>query len=436
MTRPLSKKQASAANALTSYVEIKNIIGQILHGEEINAILDVILLHLERKLPKAQGSILLYDEEKNCLFTGAAPSLPPGLAKKIHGVLVGPMAGSCGAAAFHKRTVVVRDTFRDPLCRPYLGLVKEYNLKACWSMPILNIKGELLGTLALYYKTTHQPSEKELLLVKELADIVTLAIERDRSASLNKQKAEVLQMQRAHAINSLKDVSLGEMAKNISHEVNSPLAVILGSVHQINRMLQSDGTDPEKLKIYAARLDRSVGRIEKIVNGLRSIPGETSMAPFTKMAVNSVIADAITGHQKLFIRSDIKLIIDGELETIFECRASQISQVLDNLINNAFEAVAQTKNPWIQIHVSTDCQNIRFEITDSGHGIPAEDIERLMVPLFTTKVQANATGLGLPISKALIEEHSGRIWYDKSCQHTRFVIELPIEQTAIEKQAA
>lgn len=436
MTRLISKKTVNGANALTSYVEIKNIIGQILHGEEINAILEVILLHLERKLPKTQASILLYDEEKNCLLTGAAPSLPSSMAQKIHGVEVGPMAGCCGAAAFHKTTVVVRDTFKDPLCLPFIGLVKEHKLKACWSMPILNMRGELLGTFTLYYKTTHQPTEKELILVKELADIVSLAIERDRSARLSKQKAEVLQMQRTNSVNSLKGVTLGEMAKNISHEVNSPLAVILGSVHQINRMLETDGTDPEKLKIYAARLDRSVGRIEKIVRGLSSIPGEVSKAPFAKMAANSVIADAVTVHQKLFIRSDIKLIISGDLEVIFECRATQISQVLDNLINNAFEAVAQMKNPWIQIHVSTDWQNIRFEITDSGHGIPAADIEKLMVPLFTTKLQAKATGLGLPISKALIEEHSGKIWYDKSCQHTRFVIELPIEQTAIEKQAA
>lgn len=436
MTGLIGRKIANGTNALTSYVEIKNIIGKILHGEEINAILEVILLHLERKLPKTQASILLYDEEKNCLLTGAAPSLPSSLAQKIHGIEVGPMAGCCGAAAFHKTTVVVRDTFTDPLCRPFVGLVKEHNLKACWSMPILNMGGKLLGTFTLYYKTSHKPGEKELVLVKELADIVSLAIERDQSANLSKQKAEVLQMQRANAINSLKDVTLGEMARNISHEVNSPLAVILGSVHQINRMIETDGTDPEKLKKYAARLDRSVGRIEKIVRGLSSIPVETSGVPFDKMTVNSLIADVVAVHRKLFSRNDIKLIISGDLETIFECRATQISQVLDNLINNAFEAVAQTKNPWIQIHVSTRWQNICFEITDSGHGIPEADIEKLMVPLFTTKLQAKTSGLGLPISKALIEEHSGKIWYDKSCQHTRFVIELPIKQTAIEKQAA
>jgi signal transduction histidine kinase len=412
------------------------IISQILFGEDLRSILNVIINHVEGKLPKVQATILLYDESSNSLLFGAAPSFPESFVQKINGMKVGPDSGSSGTAAYYRRTIVVRDIHIDPLCVSSLELAKEFKLRACWSVPIINMKGELLGTFALYYKKTHKPTQNETILVKELIDIVCLAIERERSATLKRNIEEEMQIQRTNALNSLKYASLGEMAKNISHEVNSPLAVIRGSVHQMNRIIDQPGDSKVTLRMHTARLERSVIRIEKIVKGLNSLTREASNDPFINIDAKALIDDALSIFHERFISSNIRLIVSGDLDVSFECRSAQIFQVLINLLDNSYEAISKSENPWIQIHVLQYDQQIRLEITDSGYGIPMSIVEKIMVPLFTTKVQSRATGLGLSVSQAFIQEHSGKIWYDKSCQRTRFVIELPIEQVPSLKQAA
>jgi C4-dicarboxylate-specific signal transduction histidine kinase len=420
---------------LTSYVEIKNIISHILFEEDLNNVLEMIARHIEEKLPKAKASILLYDEKTGYLLKGAAPSLDADFWEQVSGYKIGPESGSCGTAAFYRTTVVVRDIQVDRLWKSYADLSKKYNLRACWSMPILNMKGELYGTFALYYSRPHKPNQKEMTLVKELIDIVCLAIEREKSATLKKQADLEIANQRTNAINSLKHVSIGEMAKNISHEVNNPLAVIRGSVQQINRLV-SQNNNSEGLKTYVDRLDRSALRIEKIVRGLHLITKETSKDPYIKISMKRIINDALSIFQERILNSDITARVIGDVETEFECRSIQIFQVLVNLLNNSYEAVAKTSNPWIEFKVSNCGNKLKIEITDSGSGIPEDIADKIMIPLFTTKALSNSTGLGLAISQVLIQEHSGNIWYDKSCQHTRFVIELPLEQVSFLKQAA
>jgi signal transduction histidine kinase len=438
MTKSQVTTYSSKKKTLTSYVEIKNIINQILFGEDLKDILEVVAIHLERKLPKTRAAILLFDEKKNCLFNGAAPSLPEEYSQKIDGLMIGPNAGSCGAAAFYKSTIVVRDTHSDPLWNSHLETAKKYKLRACWSTPILNMKGELFGTFALYYSATHKPTQKEVILVKELCDLVCLAMERDRSAALEKQIQEEIKNQRAYALSSQKLASLGEMAKNIAHEINNPLAIITGSLHQMNRIIEQsiDSHVTNELKLPAVRMNRAVLRIEKIVNGLSSITREASNDKFAKVNAQAVIDTAFLIFQERFSTSEIDFKITGELEAVFECRSTQISQVLVNILNNSFEAISMTANPWIRIHVASYENKIQLEITDSGNGIPFSQVDKIMIPLFTTKANSRAAGLGLSVSQTLVEENYGKIWYDKSCQNTRFVIELPKEQISILKQAA
>lgn len=422
-------------NCFTSYVEIKNIISQILFGEDLKSVLNIILEHIEKKLPKARASILLVDSKNNYLISGAAPSLPEGFFHSTDGLEIGPGIGCSGSAAYYRKMIVVRDTSVDPLWVNLRTVAREYELRACFAVPILTVKGELLGTFALYFKTPHKPTKKEIGLVSELIDLVCLAIERDRSAALKKQIEEEVQMERANALNSLKFASLGEMAKNISHEINSPLAIIKGSVHQINRIAGLKDSTPEKLLMYTSRLERSVERIEKIVSGLRSLTREASNDSFRSVSSSTVIEDALAIFQERFVSSNVALKLTGDIETLFECRSIQISQVLVNLLTNSFDAISHTENPWIEISVEKSADQVRFIITDSGNGIPLPIVDKIMIPLFTTKLFSRATGLGLSVAQAFIHEHNGKIWYDKSSQHTRFVIELPLEQIVQLKQA-
>jgi signal transduction histidine kinase len=275
-----------------------------------------------------------------------------------------------------------------------------------------------------------------MILMRELVDIVCLAIERDHSRLLKKQNAEELAEQRVQAMNSLRYASLGEMAGNIAHEINSPLAIISGTIHQLNRIVETEEVSVDKMMLYMHRLNRSVGRIEKIIKGMRSITRDSSQDQFTKVSISSVVEDVTAICSERFKDYNVDLRLTGDLEAMIECRPTQISQVILNLVRNSFEAIEKKENSWIEIRVSRAHDVVRIEVEDCGYGIPTEIVEKLMTPLFTTKKESLATGLGLSISLAFVRDHSGKIWYDKESKHTRFVIELPVEQVSSLKQAA
>ena len=107
-------------------------------------------------------------------------------------------------------------------------------------------------------------------------------------------------------------------------------------------------------------------------------------------------------------------------------RATQLGQVLLNLLNNAFDAVVGLDERWIRINYFLENKHLKIEVIDSGFGIPKEISEKMLQPFFTTKEVGKGTGLGLSISKGIIEDHCGRFYYQEKDQHTCFGIELPI----------
>ena len=122
-------------------------------------------------------SILLYNNETTQLFDGAAPSLPDRYSKAISGNKAGPVAGSCGTAAFYRKQVIVEDIATDPLWKDYKSYALVEGLRSCWSTPILNADGELLGTFALYYTEARKPTERDLELIEEIVEVTASAIE-------------------------------------------------------------------------------------------------------------------------------------------------------------------------------------------------------------------------------------------------------------------
>jgi signal transduction histidine kinase len=108
-----------------------------------------------------------------------------------------------------------------------------------------------------------------------------------------------------------------------------------------------------------------------------------------------------------------------------DCSATQITQVLINLVNNAHDAIKNLKEKWIEIAVNDSDHYVEISITDSGPGIPAGIKEKIMQPFFTTKAVGQGTGLGLSLSKSIIDSHKGFLLIDDNCPHTKFTILLP-----------
>ena len=142
----------------------------------------------ERQMPGALSSVLLLDDAGQHVRVGAAPSLPSEYNAAIHGLAIGPRAGSCGTAAYRGERVVVSDIDNDPLWTDYLPLVQPHGLKACWSTPIKANDGRVLGTFAFYYREPRGPSSFHQRLIEVIVHLCSLALQREESRSQIRQR--------------------------------------------------------------------------------------------------------------------------------------------------------------------------------------------------------------------------------------------------------
>lgn len=142
------------------------------------------------ELPDVYCSILLL--EGSSLKHGAAPSLDPDYCSAIDGVQIGPSVGSCGTAAFSKKSVYVSSIATDPLWADYKELALQAGLHACWSVPIIASYGGVLGTFALYFGHEREVDASAIKLVKRFCNLASLVMERDINESKSKALHQAL----------------------------------------------------------------------------------------------------------------------------------------------------------------------------------------------------------------------------------------------------
>ncbi len=127
------------------------------------------------------ASIMLLDDTGTRLLHGAAPSLPDAYNQAIHGIAIGPMAGSCGAAAYRGEPVYVSDIGTDPLWDRFRDLARDHGLQSCWSMPIRSLQGAILGTFAMYHRVVSEPTPAHLEIADFVARTAGLVIDRSHA---------------------------------------------------------------------------------------------------------------------------------------------------------------------------------------------------------------------------------------------------------------
>jgi PAS domain S-box-containing protein len=150
--------------------------------EPLVALLDELLRFAEQLTPEMRCSILLADLSAGVLRSGAAPSLPLAYTNAIDGLPIEDGVGSCGTAAARRKMVVVSEIASSPLWFGYTDLAREHGLGACWSVPLMNSRGVLLGTCAMYYADPRTPTAAEEDLVEITGNLAAMVIQRHRDA--------------------------------------------------------------------------------------------------------------------------------------------------------------------------------------------------------------------------------------------------------------
>jgi signal transduction histidine kinase len=234
-----------------------------------------------------------------------------------------------------------------------------------------------------------------------------------------------LEKSRQTAAYSAKMAALGEMSGNIAHEVNNPLAAILLRAHRLRNLVAQSPLDTQGVERVSRDIESTVHRIRRIIDSLRTFARDAEQDPIRPEPVARIIDDTVEICSERFRHHSIDLRIDPIPDDLYaECRSVQISQILLNLLSNAYDAVERQSVRWVRISCTADRDHVRLSVTDSGPGVPPDLENRIMEPFFTTKEIGKGTGLGLSVSKGIAEAHGGQLALDRMSLDTRFVLTL------------
>jgi len=232
-----------------------------------------------------------------------------------------------------------------------------------------------------------------------------------------------LQETHVQLVSSEKMASLGKLAAGIAHEINNPL----GGILIYSSLMMEDLPETDSRRADLVRIVQEAGRCKEIVKSLLEFARQTEpkMEPTD---INRAIADGLffLVNQALFHNIHIVKKLDAFLPFV-RGNASQLKQVFMNIIVNAAEAMRGGGTLTITTFCATDQKTVFVEFTDTGEGIPPENLSRIFDPFFTTKEVGKGTGLGLATSYGIVEDHGGRISVKSQAgEGTTFTIELPV----------
>lgn len=231
-----------------------------------------------------------------------------------------------------------------------------------------------------------------------------------------------LEMERLKAIQASKLVALGELAASIAHEVNNPLSIISAFAYLLPDAIERGEQALVNEALNAIR--EATERAGAITTGLRRLARGTSAAAFEPVLVSSVVEEVLrlTGARTRSEGLELELEV-GSRAQVWGNQV-QLGQVLINLVNNAVDAVREQPTRGLALRALDQGSEVVLRVEDTGLGIAAEHREHAFDRFFTTKGQAG-TGLGLAVSRDIIQSMGGTLEYGREGARTVFTARLP-----------
>jgi hypothetical protein len=265
----------------------------------------------------------------------------------------------------------------------------------------------VLGTFATYYGEIRSPGQRDLLLIERATHLAQIAIERDRTQeSLRKAQASL-----AHAT---RVTMMGELTASIAHEVNQPLAAVVNNANACISLLPDGAANLEEVREALAEIIDDADRASSVIARVRQL---AKRAPVEKslLDLGDVVQDvlALARYESAARGITIRTNLPGDLPAIAGDRV-QLQQVLLNLVINGMDAmntVEESKRVlMIRAHRETKEGLLvtLVSVRDAGAGFKPGETGRLFEAFYTTKPQG--MGMGLAISRSIIEAHGGRLW--------------------------
>jgi two-component system NtrC family sensor kinase len=219
--------------------------------------------------------------------------------------------------------------------------------------------------------------------------------------------------------------SIGLLAAGVAHEVNTPLAVISTYAQMLAKQVAND----DQKSILLDKIAKQTFRASEIVNSLLNF-SRTSTTSFGDVDLNKLVRETMSllEHQIQKVGVEVKLDLAGGLPPVHG-NAGKLQQVFLNLFLNARDAM--DGGGVLSVRTWAEESGARVDVSDTGHGISPEHIQRIYDPFFTTKGMRKGTGMGLAVTYGIVQEHKGSIEVSSRQGGTRFQLRLPWSRAAV-----
>ncbi len=251
-------------------------------------------------------------------------------------------------------------------------------------------------------------------------------VRRRQKALVSEEAQQQLKVVKAQLVHSEKLSAIGELLAGVVHEINNPLAGIMG----YSELFLLKEPSPEKAHKYVKNIQQSAILCQKIVQKLLAF--SRKQKPKREYVQVTDIVESTLELVEHEIKKNAVKVVKQFADNVPRTSADsyQLQQVFLNIINNAVQAMKQqTRLGTLTLISEFDDKSIRISIHDSGPGVPEENLQKIFEPFFTTKPEGKGTGLGLSICNEIIREHGGNLYVSSELgSGTRFFIELPITE--------
>ncbi len=363
--------------------------------KQLQRILDTILA-IPDLSPESMGCIYLTDNDSESLIMTAQHGLPEVIISKCSRVPFSQCL--CGETAQSQKIIFADCT--DTRDKDHQNYGKDFP-HSHYCIPI--ISGErTLGVINIVTKKEHKRSKDEEHMLISVANTIAGIIEHSRT------DLERLKLQEQLAISD-KMSALGRFTANVAHDIRTPLTLIGGFARRIRKNIPKESKDNEHLNIII----NEVKRLENILKNVLTYSRKVTLK-LERHDLNKIILDSLNAYQDRF--SDTAIEIQKKLDNIPSVMIDkeQIIEVVNNLLSNAMDSMSGGGTLTVSTNkeLSQEEDYVVIKIYDTGVGMSEEELKMIFEPFYSTKIIGHGTGLGLPISKKIMEDHSGFISVD------------------------
>jgi signal transduction histidine kinase len=418
MTKRPKSDRSTYVRRLERLLEASRLLNSTL---ELTELTEIVLRIVTDEVPVDRCTLFVVDRQRKTLRSFIAQ----GVAQTEINLPFGQ--GLAGTVAATGQTLDIQDAYKDNRFQPRFDQELGYRTKDIFCMPILNCHGDSVGVLELLNRRRPlNQGDREFL--SSMCTYIDLALQNawiHHELQESRNLEHDLRLMSDRLARAEKLCELNELVSGIVHEMRNPLTIALGQCE----LLSDQHGEGSEIVTRTDKIKKSINQALKVAQNFLNFarPAGRDCTPTDVNALIRQTADLLAYD---FRRHGITFALDLQPAPYVTIDPASFQQVLLNLLRNAQQVTVESgEHGRVSVRSSYDQENglIRVEVSDNGPGIPAEAQSQIFDPFFTTKPRGSGTGLGLTVSRRIIEQHHGKLWFESRPRSgTTFVIELSV----------